>query len=299
MASGGALPRRSPQQSLYDAVIHLRLHFQALLAPIFLWGMVLSGARPDLRTWGVFLAYHVFLYGGATAFNSVYDRDSGPVGGLRHPPPVDPFLLPWSLAILLIGLILSLVRPWTALLYGLVLVLALAYSHPAIRLKGRPGASLATIAVGQGVLPFVAGWLSTPLPSLNWSLAALGAVSAAFVAIALYPLTQLYQIEEDRQRGDRTVAVAWGADRCFQLSVGLLLVAAVATTVSVTVRFGAGEAALVAVFYVALLVGVQWWRARFPHLGVSENFRAAMTFTAVGAGGFGLYLLAHLVVAFA
>jgi len=275
------------------------LHFQILLAPIFLWGLVLASSRPDWRTWVVFIAFHVFLYGGATAFNSVYDRDSGPVGGLRHPPPVDPLLLPWSLGILFSGLVLCLVRPWTAALYLPILLLALAYSHPAVRLKARPWASLLTIAIGQGVLPFIAGRLSAPHMSDDWPLTVLAAASAAFVAVAFYPLTQLYQVEEDRQRGDRTIAVELGADRSFRLSTLLLLTAAVLTVATVERRFGAGEAAIVLAFYLGLCGAVQWWRSHFPHWDVSQNFRAAMAFTVVGAGGFGVYLLAHLVVAYA
>lgn len=298
MATEIVPPPGGRQRTLVAALIHLRLHFQALLAPIFLWGLVLTASRPDWRTWLVFVAYHVFLYGGATAFNSAYDRDSGPVGGLRRPPPVDPFLLPWSLGILVVGLFLSLVRPWTALLYLLVLLLALAYSHPAVRLKARPWASLLTIAIGQGVLPFFAGWLAVAQPSSDRHLALLAVGSAAFVAIAFYPLTQLYQVEEDRQRGDRTIAVALGAGRSFTLSTALLVAAAALTVATVARRFGAGEAVVVLLFYAALLSAVQWWRRSFARWDVLQNFRAAMTFTSVGAAGFGAYLLAHLVAAF-
>jgi 1,4-dihydroxy-2-naphthoate octaprenyltransferase len=294
-----ALPGRSKKQSLAAAVIHLRLHFQLLLAPIFLWGLVVASSRPDWRTWLVFIAYHVFLYGGATAFNSVYDRDIGPVGGLRHPPPVDPLLLPWSLGILFSGILLCLVRPRTAVLYLAILLLALAYSHPAVRLKARPWPSVFTIAIGQGVFPFIAGWLATPEPGADWPLVVLAAASAAFVAIAFYPLTQLYQVEEDRLRGDRTIAVELGADRSFLLSTLLLIAAAALTVGAVARKFGVGEAGIVLVFYLGLGGAVQWWRQRFPFWNVSQNFRAAMALTAVGAGGFGVYLAAHLVGGYA
>ena len=291
--------RRGRWRSLGRAVVHLRLHFQAILAPIFLWGVVLAGSRPDWRTWLVFFAYHVGLYGGATAYNSAYDKDSGPVGGLRRPPPVDPFLLPWSLGVLGAGWLLSLARPATAGLYAVILVMAVAYSHPAVRLKGRPLASLLTIAVGQGLLPFFAGLLATPAPRLQPALWSLAADSAALVAVAFYPLTQLYQIEEDRARGDRTAAVAWGVDRCFRLAALLLLAAAAVTTATVALRFGAAQGALVLAFYGGLLAGVRWWRARFSRWDMLQNYRAAMRFTVVGAGGFGLYLVAQLLLAYA
>ncbi|MDQ3249750.1 MAG: hypothetical protein M3Q45_11165, partial [Chloroflexota bacterium] len=49
-------------------LIHLRLHFQLLLAPIFLWGYFLAAGRPDGKFWLAFFAFHLFLYGGTTAF---------------------------------------------------------------------------------------------------------------------------------------------------------------------------------------------------------------------------------------
>ena len=86
---------------------HLRLHFQLLLAPIFLWGYFLSGVLAPADLWLAFIAFHVFLYGGITAFNSYYDRDIGPVGGMRNPPPVTKPLLPFSLAVLATGALLA------------------------------------------------------------------------------------------------------------------------------------------------------------------------------------------------
>jgi len=273
------------------------LHFQAILAPIFLWGMVLAQSRPDALTWLVFVAYHVFLYGGATAFNSVYDRDTGPVGGLRRPPPVDPFLLPWSLGVLAVGLLLAAARPATALVYAVILALALAYSYPGVRLKARPFASVLTIGAGQGVLPFVAGWLATPSPHGLSPISLLGALSAAFVAIALYPLTQLYQIEEDRQRGDRTVAVVLGPSRCFALSHGLLLAAAGFTVATIVSRFGWMQAVFMLACFAAIGLALEWWRRHFSAWGVVQNFHAAMALTVVGSAGFAVYLVWQLVAA--
>ncbi|MEJ2287241.1 MAG: hypothetical protein P8Y02_01120 [Deinococcales bacterium] len=64
-------------------VRHLRLHFNVLLSPIYLWGVLLGGGRLlDGGVWLGYLSLHLFLYGGTTAFNSYYDRDEGPVGGM-------------------------------------------------------------------------------------------------------------------------------------------------------------------------------------------------------------------------
>src|SRR4051812_40810448 len=88
-------------------LIHLRLHFQLLLAPIFLWGYLLAGGGWGMALAVSFVAFHVFNYGGGTAFNSYYDRDEGRVGGLEPPPPVQQALLPFALAMQVAGWLLA------------------------------------------------------------------------------------------------------------------------------------------------------------------------------------------------
>src|SRR5882762_6778301 len=124
--------------------VHLRLHFQLLLAPVFLWGWLLAGGGLSRSVVLGFIAFHLFLYSGATAFNSYYDRDVGPVGGLEHPPPVSAALLPFSLAVQAAGwLLATLVNLPFFLLYGAFVVLSAMYSHPRVRLKAHTLTSLA------------------------------------------------------------------------------------------------------------------------------------------------------------
>src|SRR5205814_1433372 len=73
---------------------------------------LLAGGGMSLSILLAFLAFHLFLYGGATAFNSYYDRDEGPVGGLERPPPVVPQLLPFSLAMKTVGWLLAAAINW-------------------------------------------------------------------------------------------------------------------------------------------------------------------------------------------
>ena len=70
-------------------VRHLRLQFQSILAPIFLLGYELTDAPPSLSFLFLFLLMHVGLYGGATAYNSYYNRDEGPIGGMKQSLAVD------------------------------------------------------------------------------------------------------------------------------------------------------------------------------------------------------------------
>ena len=83
-------------QRLRLFIPHLRLSFQLTLAPIFLWGALLSGGALDWHLVAAFFSLHLFLYPAATAFNSAYDKDEGPIGGLEAPPPVPDSNTPWE-----------------------------------------------------------------------------------------------------------------------------------------------------------------------------------------------------------
>jgi 1,4-dihydroxy-2-naphthoate octaprenyltransferase len=215
---------------------HLRLHFQLVLAPVFLLGYALSGARADASLVLLFLLLHVGLYGGATAYNSYWDRDQGPVGGMKHPPGVGQWELWGGLGLQIIAVGLMIFWGWKMALAGLAMLgMGIAYSHPRWRWKGRPWRSLLTVTVGQGLLPFFMGtWAGGQQQSAatGWEIG-LAAASAALVITGLYPLTQVYQIEEDGKRGDCSFAVRYGPGRVFALArwgvgtgVGLLLCAA-------------------------------------------------------------------------
>jgi hypothetical protein len=122
----------------FPLIVHLRLHYQlVLLSPLFIWGFLLGGKVPSIRAGLGFLAFHVFLYGGITAYNSYYDRDEGPVGGLRFPPPVSEALLGFSLAVQAIGLVIALfVGIEFTVLYLIVMVLIGCLFPPALALEG-------------------------------------------------------------------------------------------------------------------------------------------------------------------
>lgn len=256
-------------------VIHLRLHFQLFLAPIFLWGFVLAGGEPDSRLAVAFLSFHVFLYGGATAFNSYYDRDEGPVGGLAHPPPVVPELLPFSIIMQAIGAVFaSLVNGWFLLAYILIFVLFTAYSHPVVRLKSRPWLGLMVVAVGQGVLAGFAGALvQEPSLSRLSLMVGAGVLAAAVWTTGFYPITQVYQIEEDRKRGDTTFAVLVGPAATFIWAQRVMTLGCVLLMPIFLLVFGSALAVGLALFCAGLLIWLRMWARQYDASRVLDNHR--------------------------
>jgi 4-hydroxybenzoate polyprenyltransferase len=247
-----ALRRISPY------LIHMRLPFQLTLAPIFIWGALLAGEPSTGSSIAAFLSLHLFLYPAATAFNSAYDRDEGPVGGIAAPPEVPRRLLGFALALAALGAGLAAVAgPIFLLLYAAIAGWTAAYSHPALRWKAGPWSSALAIALGQGAIGFAAGWAAVaPLETSAELLA--GAGSAALTALGLYPVTQIFQVEEDRARGDRTLAVALGPARALRLGAACLAFAALLGAALTARRFGAIDAALVGAGYAGLVA----WQLR-------------------------------------
>jgi 4-hydroxybenzoate polyprenyltransferase len=282
--------------SIRDLLIHLRLPFQLLLAPIFLWGYFLADGQPDLDFWLAFAAFHVFLYGGMTAFNSYYDRDEGPVGGLAKPPPVRSALLPFSLIVQCLGgLLAALVNLGFLLIYLVIFVMGLAYSLPHIRLKGRPLLGLATVGLGQGVLASLGGWVTaepdlTRVDGLAW----LGILAVTLITIGFYPLTQIYQIDEDLARGDWTFSAWAGPRRAFLFALAIQSMAVILLADVMNRLLGPGEALIVAGFYGVLLVATVYWAYTFDQARVMNNYRWVMGINGLTSLGFTGFLILHL-----
>jgi 4-hydroxybenzoate polyprenyltransferase len=151
----------------------------------------------------------VCLNGGTLALNSAYDRDEGDIAYLRRPPPPPAHLAGFGFGLMVLGLAASLALPagYTTA-YAICLVLSVLYSVPPLRLKAVPGADWIINMWGFGTLTPYAGWAATGVPlELTRGLVLLGFCP---LFAALYPLTQIYQIEEDTRRGDRTLARALG-----------------------------------------------------------------------------------------
>jgi 4-hydroxybenzoate polyprenyltransferase len=170
------------------------------------------------------LIWVLLLNGGTLAINSAYDRDEGDIGYLASPPPPPRGLAPFSFGLLVLGQGLALLLPAPfAWAYAACFVMSVLYSVPPFRLKAVAGVDWIINMIGFGTLTPYAGYVLTGItPSLTHLL-----VLAAFCPLfaSLYPLTQLYQFEEDRRRGDRTLALILGMRRSLLVALGATVVA--------------------------------------------------------------------------
>lgn len=217
--------------SRFDYLLHLRpaewpiMAGHTLLGSLLALGLgrFLSGEQLTPVLLGLVL-WVVALNGGTLAINSAFDRDEGDVAYLRRPPAPPAGLFAFGMGLMVAGLGASLALPRSyTWLYLACLVMSVLYSVPPARLKAVAGADWLINLLGFGTLTPLAGWASTGEPLSEWGWFLVWGFGALFAA--LYPLTQLYQFDEDQQRGDRTFALVLGKRRSLAVAVVSVLIA--------------------------------------------------------------------------
>jgi len=245
---------------LYSYLLHMRPAEWPIMAGHTLLGYILAvGVR---GAWGgehlgrailALVIWVVFLNGGTLAINSVFDKDEGDIGYLNAPPPLPRYLLHFSVALLVIGQLFAFALPvGFQIAYAICFILSVLYSVPPFRFKAVAGVDWVINMWGFGTITPYAAWAATGRP-LD---AGHGLVLLAFCPLfaGLYPLTQLYQFDEDRRRGDRTLALILGMRAS-------LVVATLSTLLSFALLGWALAVLGVGVKSMALLLPLALWLA--------------------------------------
>lgn len=219
-----------PTASAY--LLHLRPMEWPIMTAHFLLGTLLAQGLglPAGRTLLGWFAFVVCLNGATLAINSAFDQDEGDIGYLKNPPKPPEHLLAFSLVLHVLGLACALPflwmggsAPWFFHLVAACTVMSVLYSVPPIRLKARAGWDLLINCLGFGLMTPLAGWALTGhsfSSAILWAAAGFGLLFAA-----LYPTTQIYQVEEDQARGDRTLVIRLGVPQSLTLALVAILMA--------------------------------------------------------------------------
>jgi 1,4-dihydroxy-2-naphthoate octaprenyltransferase len=198
-----------------SAWLHLRIPFSFFLMPVYLFALSISPNFTESRLLWSFVIVHLFLYPASNGFNSYFDKDEKSIGGLKNPPPVSKGLYYLSLLFDAIAMVLGFIKVsalFTIMLltYGLV---SKAYSHPVIRLKKFPIGGWLTVGIFQGSFTFLMCYVGIngfEIENLLNARVLVPATLSSIILLGTYPMTQIYQHEEDAKRGDRTISLMLG-----------------------------------------------------------------------------------------
>lgn len=206
-----------------STLAHLRFVFSIFLLPVYLFAYSQAGYVTPFRAILVFVIWYVLAIPATNGYNSYFDKDEGSITLLAKPPAVDKSLyyvsILMELAAFLLGLLIGFWFALAVLVYGLM---SKMYSHPSTRLKKYPVISFLTVFFFQGAFMYWAifGGLAGPvLLYLGWQPEILiaGGICSCLIG-ASYPLTQIYQHEEDSKRGDFTLSLMLGYKGSFIFS---------------------------------------------------------------------------------
>jgi 1,4-dihydroxy-2-naphthoate octaprenyltransferase len=215
----------------FSTLLHLRFFFSVFLLPVFFFAL---SQVPEIN-WNsailTFMIWHLLVYPASNGYNSYFDKDEGSIALIEKPPPVDKSLYYFSLTLDLIALILAIYVGWilffSVIIYG---VFSKMYSHPSIRLKKYPFISFFIVFVFQGAFVYWSTYVSVSgintLYGWNLNFTLAGLICSCLIG-ATYPLTQVYQHEEDSKRGDKTLSLILGIRGSFYFSAGLFLLSGI------------------------------------------------------------------------
>ena len=153
------------------------------------------------------------------------DRDTSAIGGLRHPlqPTRQLFYFTIAMDILAVA-ICAFIQVELAVGILLYILASRAYSYRGIRLKQYPVLGFLTVFMFQGALVYL---LTSHAIDTNhkfqWPL--LPALTSSTLIGALYPLTQIYQHQDDKADGVVTISMLLGKTGTFVFSAVLFLAA--------------------------------------------------------------------------
>jgi hypothetical protein len=268
-------------------LLHLRIPFSFFLLPVFLFAL---GVSKDINIYNTILAFlilHFFLYPASNAYNSYFDKDEGSIGGLENPPPVDKELYITSLFLdiiaLLGGLLISVEFTIMLLFYGIA---SKAYSHPLIRLKKMAITGWLIAGFFQGFFTFMMVLLAVTGMSLNEIWQSQYLFPALLTTVLLwgsYPMTQIYQHEEDGKRGDLTISRLLGIRGTFLFCGIIFFIANIGFFYFYWQFVGAYQAFMFQLFLVPIFIFFIYWFIKMTKDISCVNYRMTMRLNLISA----------------
>ena len=248
----------------------LRLPFSVFLSPLYFFAL----SQVPYINWSkailVFFILHFLVYPASNGYNSYMDRDTGSIGGLEKPPMPAPDLLLTTIILDLAAIGLSfLISPLFGVLMPLYIGASKAYSYRGIRLKRFPVLGYLTVIIFQGAFTFWLVYYGSSEPQstrMPWQ----GPLIASLLIGGFYPLTQIYQHQQDLADGVKTISYKLGYTGTFTFCAILYALAWVFMAQFFIQLEETGKLIMVSIFFTPVIVYfIKWF------LAVKKDTRAA------------------------
>jgi 1,4-dihydroxy-2-naphthoate polyprenyltransferase len=189
----------------------LRFPFSFFLMPVFCFALSMLSEINWYKAAVLFFILHVLVYPSSNGYNSLQDQDKGSIGGIEKPPSPDKQLSFITRLMDILAIIwMNQFFGWDKALWLLVyIVFSRLYSFRKIRLKKYPIIGYLTVVLNQGGLIFVLVSLVSSNIQFN-EISPLLIVAAILLIGGFYPITQIYQHQQDKEDGVTTISMLLG-----------------------------------------------------------------------------------------
>jgi 1,4-dihydroxy-2-naphthoate octaprenyltransferase len=273
----------------------LRFPFSVFLLPVFLFGLSQPMQTSWTRAGVLFFILHILVYPSSNGYNSYIDRDQTPIGGLEHPPQPAKQLFYLTIAMDILAIALSFfLSIWSVGAIIIYILASRAYSSRMIRLKKYPFIGFLVVICCQGGLVF---WLSyhATHASLSTSVPLTGVLASIFLLAGAYPLTQIYQHQQDAADGVTTISMRFGIRGTFKCSALLFNLAFLILGLHFGLQLELDRFFILMICFLPVLVYFIWWARAVWRDPSTASFQNLMKMNAISAicsiAGFGSLLI--------
>jgi 1,4-dihydroxy-2-naphthoate octaprenyltransferase len=193
----------------------LRFHFSLFLLPVYLFALSQLNKINWVDAVIVFFILHVLVYPASNGYNSYMDRDETPIGGLSKPlrPTKQLFYATIIMDVIAVGFSLA-ISIYFAVGVILYILASRAYSYRGIRLKRFPLTGYVLVIIFQGAVTFFLSYHGSSVDK-TLEIPFWPALASSLLIGGYYPLTQIYQHEEDLKDGVVTISYKLGKKGTF------------------------------------------------------------------------------------
>ena len=220
----------------------------------------------------IFVILHLLIYPASNGYNSYMDRDTESIGGLKNPMEPTRQLFYVSIVMDVAGIVLSLLISQLFALGIIGYILASrAYSYRGIRLKKYPVIGYLTVMVFQGAVTFFLVMHGSSTDK-TLQIPVAGIIAAALLIGGFYPLTQIYQHQQDKADGVTTLSMLLGYKGTFIFTAIVYFFSVSALAYQLISTLQLDSFLIIQIFFLPVLVYFVWWFKKVVQNNSNANF---------------------------
>lgn len=278
-----------------SVIQHLRLPFSFILMPVFLFALSQASVIDWKSAAFAFVILHLLIFPSSNGYNSYQDRDETSIGGLKYPPHVSRNLYYATLLLDIVGIIGALfISDFFSICVLLFVLLSRAYSYRNIRLKKYPITGFLIVFIFQGAFVYMMAFSAiTGIPTgelFTTNTLICMCISSLFIG-SIYPLTQIYQHQADKNDGVISLSYKLGYIGTFVFSSVLFSMATILMLYYFSLKRQQVDLVLFLLIMMPVIIKLSVWFNKVRKNTAHANFENTMAMSLLTSACMNLYFL--------